>query len=44
MLYGRHWHCPQVKLTWDEDDVHRKRVLGRRPAADELKDDDFKAR
>ena len=34
----------QVKLTWDEDDVHRKRVLGRRPAADELKDDDFKAR
>ncbi len=31
-----------MKLTWDEDDIQRKRVLGRRPAANELKDDDFK--
>lgn len=32
-----------VKLTWDEEDVKRKRALAKRVAADELKDEDFNA-
>lgn len=31
-----------VKLTWDNDDEHRKRALSKRVTADQLREDDFK--
>lgn len=33
-----------VKLTWDGDDEQRKRTMSKRVTADELREDDFKAR
>ena len=32
-----------MKLSWDEDDYTRKKVLSQRLTADEIREDDFRA-
>lgn len=32
-----------VKLTWDEDDPNRRKILTRKMTADDIREDDFRA-